>query len=67
MLGKKFVSLRDENNFDLWFVALDRSFRYTRLSTVRRFHLWTRHCNCRVLLKRAGPQDEDLGEDEAEE
>jgi len=25
-----------------------------RLSTVRRFRRWTRHCNCRVLLKRAG-------------
>ncbi len=34
--------------------ALERFRRRVRLTTVRHFRLWTRQCNCRVLLKRAG-------------
>jgi hypothetical protein len=54
VLGKKFVSVVSENNFGLSFATSWGGPRNVRLTTVRFFHLWTRQCNCRVLLKRAG-------------
>jgi hypothetical protein len=48
------VSGESENNFALGFVSCGRRHRYARRAAARFFYLWTRQCDCRVLLKRAG-------------
>ena len=48
------MSVESENNFSLSFAPLEEAGCYVRLTTGWFFRLWTRQCNCRVLLKRAG-------------
>lgn len=48
------MSVKSKNNFARALPPLEEACCYARFTIGLFFRLWTRQCNCRVLLERAG-------------